>query len=479
MTEALLTMLSMESPSILLSMDTNVHDEGAIPRLHQPGSGGCPPDINLPLSSADMGTPLPWLPSSESLDILNVNLAGQRVDVRPFAPSKGKRLVRRSDSIWGAWFFFNHYFRPSRTDKSGLKLDQFMVQHDMENMYMWAFRKRPQNALGKMQLRSYMNGHARFGEPQFPFSVEKGFNRSHRMQRKHYRGLSNPQCVHGIEVVRNPNLSVVGKEDQKRWMDLTGRDLNFTLPPEAGDFSSWRTLPCTDLDSDRSDAPNGGLAKKQASPKSVAGEFGCSTLNLSCKLMGGGSFGSPSSHNKKRKCETHFGNEEDCCAPNTSHSGEILGEEVQQGEQPHWLANSSGVIVDASGPVTGAKSIYEDDKGYLVMVSLPFTDMTKLRVSWRNTATHGVVKVHCCSTARMPMVIRGERTFKLTDQNPEHCPQGEFVREIPLATRIPDNAELKAVYVEASAGLEILVPKHTRFSEEREVRVFLPPQLGK
>ncbi|KAL7613086.1 hypothetical protein Lser_V15G08734 [Lactuca serriola] len=31
----------------------------------------------------------------------------------------------------------------------------------MENMYMWTFKERPENALGKMQLRSYMNGHSR------------------------------------------------------------------------------------------------------------------------------------------------------------------------------------------------------------------------------------------------------------------------------------------------------------------------------
>lgn len=476
MTDALLTMLSMESPSTLLSMDSSVHDEGAMTRLHQSGFVACPPDINLPPSSADVGTPLPWLPSAEPLDVLDVNLAIQNVDPRSFTSSKGKRLVKRSDSIWGAWFFFSHYFRPSHTDKVGLKLDQFMVQHDMENMYMWAFRKRPENALGKMQLRSYMNGHARFGEPQFPFSVEKGFNRSHRMQRKHYRGLSNPQCVHGLELVRSPNLSIISKEDQKRWMELTGMDLNCTLPLEASDFTEWRTLPYTDLDPDRLDAPNGS-AQKQASPKS--GDLGASTLNLSCKLTGGCSFSSLSSFKRKRKCATPSSNEEECCVPNTSHSGEILGEEIQQGQQPHWLSSSSGVIVDASGPVTGAKSIYEDEKGYLILVSLPFTDMSKLKVSWRNTTTHGVVKVHGYSIARMPLVIRGERTFKLMDQSPEHCPQGEFVREISLATRIPDNAELKAFYVEASAGLEIMVPKHTQFSEEREVRVFLPPQLGK
>ncbi|KAG5402130.1 hypothetical protein IGI04_016737 [Brassica rapa subsp. trilocularis] len=47
-------------------------------------------------------------------------------------------------------------------DESDLKLDVFLVQHDMENMYMWVFKERPENALGKMQpMRSYMNGHSK------------------------------------------------------------------------------------------------------------------------------------------------------------------------------------------------------------------------------------------------------------------------------------------------------------------------------
>ncbi|KAJ0577884.1 hypothetical protein HanIR_Chr05g0241071 [Helianthus annuus] len=112
----------------------------------------------------------------------------------------------------------------------------------MENMYMWTFKERPENALGKMQLRSYMNGHSRQGEKPFPFSADKGFVRSHRMQRKRYRGLSNPQYVHGIEVVRSPNLTGLDEEERKRWMELTGRDLNFSIPLDASDFGSWRNL---------------------------------------------------------------------------------------------------------------------------------------------------------------------------------------------------------------------------------------------
>ena len=44
---------------------------------------------------------------------------------------------------------------------SDVAQEDFVVQHDMENCYMWVFKDRPQFALGKMQLRSYMNGHSR------------------------------------------------------------------------------------------------------------------------------------------------------------------------------------------------------------------------------------------------------------------------------------------------------------------------------
>eukprot|EP00249_Psilotum_nudum_P005996 c19381_g1_i1 orf=690-2186(+) len=476
MTDALFTMLCIDNPSTLLSMDSCIHEEIEASRQ---AAANRPPDINLPLSVE----PCPassW--PSKPLDVLNVSLTPQIQDSRNIASSRGRRFLRRGDTIWGAWFFFSHYFRPVVTDKLDLRLDQFLVQHDMENMYMWTFKERPENALGKMQLRSYMNGHSRFGEPQFPFSVEKGFFRSHRMQRKHYRGLSNPQCLHGIEVVRSPNLSHALEEDRKRWMELTGRDLNFTIPVEAESFSTWRTLPSTDLEFDRTDLcalskSSNGLLRKQQSPISVR-ELGGSTLNLSGKHIGevgGSSFSNMGAlHKKKRKPIA----DDECCIPVGDHSGDMVGEEAHQDERPQWLSHFSGAMLDACGPVAGAKTIYEDDQGYLIMVSLPFTDMKRLRVSWMNTASHGVVKIHCASTGRVPIVTRGERTFALSDPNPEHCPPGEFIREIPLATRIPENAELEAFYVEASAGLEIMVPKYNLFSEEREVRVFLPPQVG-
>eukprot|EP00250_Pteridium_aquilinum_P015162 c22421_g1_i1 orf=915-2282(+) len=445
MTEALLlTNLSMENPSTLLSMDSGLAQEEA--DFARPLALCRPPDINLPFT-VDIN-PTSWL--NDASDILNVGLACQGYDVDNMSSvhKGGKRCSRRGDIIWGAWFFFNHYFRPILTDKckgkhnrdvsspsiqGDLKLDHFLVQHDMENMYMWVFKERPQNALGKMQLRSYMNGHAKQGEPQFPFSADKGFSRSHKMQRKQYKGLSNPQCIHGIEIVRCPSLSNVSDEDKSRWVELTGRDLNFSISMDAEAFTAWRTLPNIDSDFERLGDKDLLSHTRKLMPKRSLGKLNGNILNLSGK--------SPSF----------------------------------EGTNAH---DFTGVMTDVCGPVTAAKTIYEDEKGYLIMVSLPFTDIQRVRVSWLNTATHGIVKLHCISTARTQFIQRGDRTFELTDASPEHCPPGEFIREIALATRIPENAELQAFYVEAGAGLEILVPKHHDMYEEREVRVFLPPQLG-
>ena len=129
------------------------------------------------------------------------------------------------------------------------------------------------------------------------------------------------------------------------------------------------------------------------------------------------------------------------------------------------------------GPVTAAKTLYEDEEGYLIMVSLPFSDLQRVKVSWKNTPTHGVVKILCVSTARMPYIKRHDRTFKLTDPSPEHCPPGEFIREIALPARIPEDAKLEAFYDETGAVLEITVPKHRLEPEEHEVRVCLRPPL--
>ncbi|ONK76947.1 uncharacterized protein A4U43_C02F1550 [Asparagus officinalis] len=507
MGESLLTSLSMENhhhPSTLLSMDptggpnnqSNSHDDSDR-ELMMALSG--PPDINLPLSVEHSPPPQhPWNPA----EILDIGPAGPQIfDAEATAlilPHKAgaRKCAKRGDSIWGAWFFFNFYFKPVLSDKSkakivwdgnsfsgfeksDLKLDVFLVQHDMENMYMWVFKERPENALGKMQLRSYMNGHSRLGEPQFPFSADKGFVRSHRMQRKQYRGLSNPQCVHGIEIVRLPNLTVVSDADRKKWLELTGRDLNFSIPQEASDFSSWRNLPSAEFELERAAPPPLKSTTAHPPPRKLLNGSG---LNLSTQSSnhssGDGMDLSPSSKRRKDKDFFPHTTEEDFCSPVNSHPERAQEMDIHPVE-PSWLNDFTGVMRHAYGPVTAAKTIYEDDQGYLIMVSLPFSDQQRVKVSWRNSLTHGIVKVLCVSTGRMPYVKRHDRTFKLTDPSPEHCPPGEFIREIPLATRIPEDAKLEAYYDETGSILEIMVPKHRVGPEEHEVRVCMrPPHLG-
>ncbi|XP_038701779.1 uncharacterized protein LOC119998499 [Tripterygium wilfordii] len=495
MGDSLLIALSMENhhPSTLLSMDSSAssHDELDL-EMNRQILLSRPPDINLPLSAERSPPPQPW--NSVPCDILDVGLGPQVYETESFlnVPKVGRKLAKRVDSIWGAWFFFSFYFKPalnekskakiirdsngvSGFDKSDLKLDVFMVQHDMENMYMWVFKDRPENALGKMQLRSYMNGHSRQGERTFPFCVDKGFVRSHRMQRKHYRGLSNPQCVHGIELVPSPNLMGVDDEERKRWVELTGREPNFSIPPEASDFSSWRNLPNTDFELERPPAPikNGPTSH---SKKLLNG----SGLNLSTQ---------PSNHSngdvmdlsplssKRRKDFFPHGGDDDCYLAVNPPSDRITNMELHLNEPP-WLNGFSGVMKNVLGPVTGAKTIYEDEKGYLIIISFPFVDLQTVKVSWRNTLSHGIIKVSCVSTSGMPFVKRHDRTFKLTDPASEHCPPGEFVREIPLSTRIPEDANIEAYYDGPGSVLEIMVPKLSAGPEEHEVRVCLRPHLG-
>lgn len=394
-----------------------------------------------------------------------------------------RKCAKRLDSVWGAWFFFSYYFKPvlkdktkcnvirdstgfSGFEKTDLQHDVFLVQHDMENMYMWVFKERPEHALGKMQLRSYMNGHSRQGERPFPFSVDKGFVRSHRMQRKHYRGLSNPQCVHGIELVPSPNLLALDEEDQKKWVELTGRDLNFSIPSEAKDFVLWRSLPSTEFELERP-IPQVKTASQLPSKKLLNG----SGLNLSTQPMNhmNGHGVEPSSVcNKRRKDSSPPGNDDECCLPSNQDTDVHLME-------PLWMNDFSGVMRNVCGPVTAAKTIYEDEEGYLIVITLPFADLERVKVHWWNNLTHGIVKISSVSTACMPIIQRNERMFKLTDPSPEHCPPGEFKREIPLPTRIPDDAKLEAYFDKSGTVLEILVPKHRVGPEEHEVLVSLRP----
>ncbi|KAI4386004.1 hypothetical protein MLD38_003980 [Melastoma candidum] len=495
MGEDLLTGLSMDNhlPSTLLSMDSSAvsHEELDQDPNWPISLSRPPPDINVPLSAERSSPPPPHPWNLDSFDLLDVGLAPQinELETQVNVPKTARKCLNRLDCVWGAWFFFTYYFKPvlkdkskckivrdnkgfSGFDKSDLELDVFLVQYDMENLYMWVFKERPENALGKMQLRSYMNGHFRQGEHPFPFSVDKGFVRSHRMQRKHYRGLSNPQCVHGIEVVAAPSLDGVDEEELKRWVELTGRDLNFSVPPKASEFCSWRNLPVMEFELDKP-LPQVKISSNHNQTKLLNG----SGLHLSAHSSsnGNGSLVDLSHHcNKRKKDGRSHGVDENCCLNNIQMNGRARDAETHAVDPP-WMNDFSGVMRNVCGPVTAAKTIYEDDQGYLLIVSLPFADLKTVKVTWWNNLTHGIVKISSVSTSCMPYVKRDGRTFKLTDAFPEHCPPGEFVREIPLPTRIPDDAKLEAYEDESGTGLEILVPKNTIGPREHEVQVCLRP----
>ncbi|KAL6987572.1 sequence orphan Slt1 [Sarracenia purpurea var. burkii] len=500
MVDSLITVLSMENhhPSTLLSMDSSTssssHDKLDI-EMNCQGTLTCPPDINLPLSAERSPPPQLW--NSDPCDMLDVGLGPQIYETESFLsiPKAGRKGGKRVDCIWGAWFFFSFYFKPVLNDKSkakiirdsngvsgfeksDLRLDVFLVQHDMENLYMWVFKERPENALGKMQLRSYMNGHSRQGERPFPFSADKGFARSHRMQRKHYRGLSNPQCVHGIEVVKSPDLAGLDEDECKRWMELTGRDLNFTIPLEAYEFSSWRNLPNTDFELER--PPTLAIKSNPIhNPKKLLNGSGLNLSTQPSNISNGEPMDLSPVSKRRKDFFPHGNNDDECCLAVNPPPDGVPDTEIQiHPREPLWLNEFSGVMRDVYGPVTAAKTIYEDEEGYLILISLPFVDLQRVKVSWRNTLIRGIIKISCLSTSCVPYIKRHDRTFKLTDPSSEHCPPGDFVREIPLSTRIPEGANIEAYYDGPGRVLEIMVPKLRSGPEEHEVRVCLRPHLG-
>ncbi|GAQ79328.1 putative sodium-and lithium-tolerant 1 protein [Klebsormidium nitens] len=166
---------------------------------------------------------------------------------------------KRDDIFWAAWFFFSHYFEPVLTqgakdlsmplDQGPLNMGQqidrqvFVVQNDLENSYMWYLSARPANMLGRMQLQSYINGRHQAGQAAFPYSISNGFIRSHKLQRKKYKGLSNPQCIHGVQPVDASTFSGATPEQKRRFEELTSRPLGTPLPPEAADYNAWRKVP--------------------------------------------------------------------------------------------------------------------------------------------------------------------------------------------------------------------------------------------
>ncbi|CDY70808.1 BnaA10g30550D [Brassica napus] len=144
------------------------------------------------------------------------------------------------------------------------------------------------------------------------------------MQRKHYRGLSNPQCLHGIEFVPSPN--------KKRWMELTGRDLKFTIPPDASDFGSWRNLPNTEFELPHITKPVLNNAKKILNGSGLH-----LTNNASFSSNGDSSDQSPGGGGNVSKKRKEFlspgSSEEECCL--TVNNVET---------QPGWVKDFTGAM---------------------------------------------------------------------------------------------------------------------------------------
>jgi hypothetical protein len=61
------------------------------------------------------------------------------------------------------------------------------------------------------------------------------------------------------------------------------------------------------------------------------------------------------------------------------------------------------------------EAIYEDEMGYLLFVSLPFTELKQVRVSWRNVGEAGIVKV--AGLEQSSEIARGGRVLRLVNRS--------------------------------------------------------------
>ncbi|CAI5947664.1 unnamed protein product [Closterium sp. NIES-64] len=142
-----------------------------------------------------------------------------------------------------------------------------------------------------------------------------------------------------------------------------------------------------------------------------------------------------------------------------------------------WRGGASGTLAQAVGPPTCACTLYEDASAYLLLVSLPHCDLSRLRVTWRNAGAAGIVKISCAAIFPPPSISRSGLTFRQVSRSQwpgEHCPAGPFEREVQLPQRIPENADVAASVSADGSGIELLVPKLMAVTEEREVQVLLP-----
>jgi hypothetical protein len=62
-----------------------------------------------------------------------------------------------------------------------------------------------------------------------------------------------------------------------------------------------------------------------------------------------------------------------------------------------------------------SEAIYEDETGYLLFVSLPFTELKQVRVSWRNVGEAGIVKL--AGLEQSSEIVRGGRVLRLVNRS--------------------------------------------------------------
>ncbi|KAI4324411.1 hypothetical protein MLD38_029903 [Melastoma candidum] len=248
--------------------------------------------------------------------------------------------------------------------------------------------------------------------------------------------------IHGIEVVPSPSLTGLDEGDGRCWMELTGREVSFSIPPEASDFGSWRNLLITDFELER--VPQLIKCASNSQSKKLLNGSG---LNLPTQPTNSSSKGdddmdlSPVSSKRRNDFFSNGGDEDPFCAnPPLERNVDM---ELLHLWEPQWLNEFSRVMKNVYGPVTAAKTKYKDDEGYLIIITLSYVVS---EVSRRNTPTRGIIKVSGMIIFRTPSIRKNDKTFKLTDPSPEYCHSGDFVREIPLSTRIPEDANIEAYY---------------------------------
>lgn len=98
------------------------------------------------------------------------------------------------------------------------------------------------------------------------------------------------------------------------------------------------------------------------------------------------------------------------------------------GSVPLALRDLSRAQLGMGGlPRASPEALYEDEAGYLLFVSLPFTDLKQVRVTWRNVGETGIVKLEGVGPARG--LARGSRVLRLSSWGRAG---GDATREIML-----------------------------------------------